>query len=85
VPKRDESWILNPPPGLFHDDKIPACLLPKDVPLVKAGDMVRFTLAAQRHEVRAMAVDGHSVMVKLALFGRDLDAKVALSDIELAA
>jgi hypothetical protein len=85
VPKRDEGWILNPPRGLFHDDQIPFSLLPKDMPVVKAGDFVRFTLAAQRHEVKAMAVDGHNVMVKLSLFGRDVNAKVALADIELAA
>ena len=85
VPARDESWLLNPPHGLFHDNRIPENLLPKDLPTVKAGDMVRFTLAAERHEMKAMAVDGHTVLVKLSMFGREVLTRVSLETIEVAA
>jgi hypothetical protein len=85
VPKRDETWLLDPPPGLFHDDNIPGHLIPKDIPQINAGDTVRFMLAAERHEVKALAVDGHSVLVKLQMFGREVRTRVKLSTIESVA
>jgi transcription antitermination factor NusG len=86
APKRDEAWLINPPPGLFHDDNIPANLLPNvSAPNVKPGDVVRFTLANERHEMTALAVDAHSVLVKLSLFGREVQTKIKLDQIESVA
>lgn len=86
VPKRDEDWLTNPPHGLFHDDQIPVHLAPRpDAPNVKPGDVVRFTLANERHEVTALSVDAHTVLVKLRMFGNDMQVKIALDQVEVAA
>lgn len=85
VPRRDEEWLMNPPSGLFHDDSIPANFLPKDVPAIKAGDVVRFQLASERHELEALACDGYTVLVKLSLFGREVQTKIKLDQIESVA
>ena len=86
APKRDEEWLVNPPHGLFHDNNIPERLLPNvTAPDVKPGDVVRFTLANERHEVTALSVDGHSVMIKLTLFGREVRTRVDLNSLETVA
>ena len=86
VPARDAEWMLNPPHGLFHDNAIPDYLTPRtDAPEVKPGDTIRFTLASERHEVTALSVDGHTVLVKLAMLGREVRTRVAVSMCEVAA
>ena len=86
VPRRDADWLLNPPHGLFHDNAIPDYLTPRtDAPEVKPGDTIRFTLASERHEVTALSVDGHTVLVKLAMLGREVRTRVPVSMCEVAA
>jgi hypothetical protein len=85
VPTREAEWLQNPPKGLFHDTEIPRFLNRPAPPVVKAGDVVRFTLAAQEHERPVMAVDGHTLLMEIRLLGRDVKVKIAVDQVEVAA
>lgn len=72
VPYREAEWLMNPPRPLFHDTEAPRFLNRPAPPVVKPGDLVRFTLAAEEHERPVMAVDGQMLLVEIAMLGRSM-------------
>jgi len=85
VPTREAEWLQNPPKGLFHDTEIPRFLNRPAPPVVKAGDVIRFTLAAQEHERPVMSVDGQTLLMEIRLLGRDVRVRIAMDQVEVAA
>jgi hypothetical protein len=86
IPPRQAQWLMNPPQGLFHDNDPPLCLTRPDPPLVKVGDTVRLTLACERVEapVLQMSPDGHTLLLRIAMLGRET-MRVPLSMVETVA
>ena len=85
VPYREAEWLQNPPKGLFHDSEIPRFLNRPAPTVVKAGDVVRFSLAAQEHERPVMSVDGQTLLMEIRLLGRDVRVRIAMDQVEVAA
>jgi transcription antitermination factor NusG len=85
IPEREMRWLLDPPGDLFHCKDIPRFANRPEPPLVKAGDMVRFTLASERHELPVMGVDGETLLVAIRMLGREVKTRVPVSLVELAA
>jgi hypothetical protein len=85
VPTREAEWLQNPPKGLFHDTEIPRFLNRPAPPVVKAGDVIRFTMAAQEHERPVMSVDGQTLLTEIRLLGRDVRVRIAMDQVEVAA
>lgn len=85
VPHREAEWLQNPPKGLFHDTEIPRFLNRPAPPVVKAGDVIRFTLAAQEHERPVMSVDGQTLLMEIRMLGRDVKVRIAMDQVEVAA
>ena len=84
IPPRQAQWLLNPPQGLFHDNDPPLCLTRPEPPLVKVGDTVRLTLACERVEAPVLSVDGHTLLLRIAMLGRDT-MRVPVGMVEVAA
>ena len=84
IPARQADWLLNPPQGLFHDNDPPLSLTRSEPPLVKAGDTVRLVLACERVEAPVLSVDGHTLLLKIAMLGRDT-MRVPVGMVEVAA
>jgi hypothetical protein len=84
IPARQAQWLLAPPQGLFHDNDPPLCLTRPEPPLVKVGDTVRLTLACERVEAPVLSVDGHTLLLKIAMLGRDT-MRVPVGMVEVAA
>jgi hypothetical protein len=51
---------------------------------VKVGDTVRLTLACERVEAPVLSVDGHTLLLRIAMLGRET-MKVPLSMVETVA
>jgi transcription antitermination factor NusG len=85
IPEREMRWLLDPPGDLFHDTAIPRFVNRPPPPVVKAGDVVRFTLAAEQHELPVMSVDGETLLVTIRMLGREVRTRVPLSLVEVAA
>ena len=85
VPIREAEWLQNPPKGLFHDTEIPRYMNRSAPPIVKVGDVVRFTLAAQEQERPVMSVDGQMLLMEIRLLGRDVKVRIAVDQVEVAA
>jgi hypothetical protein len=85
IPQKQMQWLLAPSGGFFHDTDIPRFANRPEAPLVKAGDTVRFTLAAERHEVMVDGVDGHLLILKINMLGREVRTRVPVSMVEVAA
>lgn len=83
IPQGQAEWLLNPPQGLFHDNNPPLALTRPEPPMVKPGDKVRFTLACERLEAPVLSVDGHTLLLRIAMLGRDT-MRVPLSIVEVA-
>jgi plastocyanin len=79
------QWLLAPSGGFFHDTDIPRFASRAEQAVVKAGDVVRFTLAAERHEVVVDGVDGHLLILKINMLGREVRTRVPVSMVEVAA
>ena len=60
----------------FHDTDIPRFLNRPEPPLVKAGDLVRFTLAAEQHTIPVDSVDGHILVMRINMLGREVRTRV---------
>jgi hypothetical protein len=84
IPPRQAQWLLAPPQGLFHDNDPPLCLTRPEPPLVKVGDTVRLTLASERVEAPVLSVDGHTLLLRIAMLGRDT-MRVPVGMVEVAA
>jgi hypothetical protein len=84
IPQRQAEWLLTPPHGLFHDNNPPLCLTRPELPLVKVGDTIRFTLACERLEAPVLSVDGHTLLLRIAMLGRDT-MRVPVSMVETVA
>lgn len=87
IPERELKAILNPKPPFFHDSEIARFQeRPVVVPTVKAGDTVRFTLAAETLDCPVMSVDGETLLVQVRhmLLGRDR-MRIPASLVELVA
>lgn len=54
-------------------------------PVVKAGDVIRFSLGAEQHERPVMSVDGQMLLTEIRLMNRDIKVKVSINDVEVAA
>ncbi len=85
VPTREAEWLQSPPKGLFHDTEIPRYMNRPAPPIVKVGDVVRFTLAAQEQERPVMSVDGQMLLMEIRLLGRDVKVRIAVDQVEVAA
>lgn len=85
IPAKQMQWLLAPSGGFFHDTDIPRFTSRAEQPVVKAGDVVRFTLAAERHEVVVDGVDGHLLILKINMLGREVRTRVPVSMVEVAA
>jgi hypothetical protein len=73
IPERELQALLNPRMPFFHDTDVPRFNNRPEPPKVKAGDVVRFTLAAETLDCPVMSVDGESLLVQVRhmLLGRD--------------
>lgn len=85
VPTREAAWLQNPPRPLFHDTEIPRFMNRPAPPVVKAGDVIRFSLGAEQHERPVMSVDGQMLLTEIRLMNRDIKVKVSINDVEVAA
>lgn len=85
VPTREAAWLQNPPRPLFHDTEIPRFMNRPAPPVVKAGDVIRFSLGAEQHERPVMSVDGQMLLTEIRLLGRDVRVKVSVDQVEVAA
>lgn len=85
VPTREAAWLQNPPKGLFHDTEIARYLNRPAPPLVKAGDVIRFSIGAEQHERPVMSVDGQMLLTEIRLLGRDVRVRIAVDQVEVAA
>ena len=71
IPPAEMNWLLAPTGGFFHDTDVPRYVNRPEPPLVKAGDVISFTLAGERHTLPVDSVDGHLLLVRIRLLGRD--------------
>ena len=86
VPAKEAAWLMNPPRPLFHDTDIPRFLNRPAPPLVKVGDVVRFSMGAEQIERPVIGVeDGHTLLMEIRLLGRDVRVKIAVDQVEVAA
>lgn len=85
VPAREAQWLMNPPRPLFHDTEIARFMNRPAPPLVKAGDMIRFTMGAEEHERPVMSVDGQMLLTEIRLMNRDIKVRVSVDMCEVAA
>jgi hypothetical protein len=86
VPHREAQWLQNPPKGLFHDTDIPRFVNRPAPPVVKVGDVVRFSMGAEQIERPVIGVeDGHTLLMEIRLLGRDVRVKIAVDQVEVAA
>lgn len=65
IPDAEMNRVLSARHLYFRDDDPPLMVARKAPPLIQAGDVVRFTMAAETIEAPAMSTDGHTVLVKL--------------------
>lgn len=84
IPQKQMEWLLRPPQPFFHDTDIPRYINRPAPPLVKAGDVVRFTLAAEQHTLPVDSVDGEILVMRINMLGREVRARVPLSMVEAA-
>lgn len=85
VPDKEAAWLMNPPRPLFHDTNIPRYVNRPAPPLVKPGDVIRFTIGAEEHQRPVMSVDGQILLTEIHLLGRDVKVRVRVQDVEVAA
>ena len=85
IPPKQMEWLLRPSGPFFHDTDIPRFANRPEPPLVKAGDMVRFTLAAEQHTLPVDSVDGHVLIMRINMLGREVRTRVPVSMVEIAA
>lgn len=86
IPLREMQALLNPRSPFFHDTDVPRFNQPSAAPVVKAGDVVRFTLAAETLDCPVMSVDGETLLVQVRhmLLGRDT-MRIRAGSVELVA
>jgi len=82
IPEQQMGWLLDPPGPFFHDTDIPRFAKRPEPPLVKAGDVVRFTLAAEQHTLPVDSVDGHILIMRINMLGREVRTRVPVSMVE---
>jgi hypothetical protein len=86
IPPAEMNWLLRPSGGFFHDTDIPRFINRPPPPVVKAGDVVTFTLAAERHELPVDAVDGHMLVMRIRMLGREaVKMRIPVDQVEVAA
>lgn len=85
IPAREAAWLESPPRPLFHDTNIPRYVNRPAPPMVKAGDVVRFTLAAEQHTLPVDSVDGEILVMRINLLGREIRTRVPVHMVEVAA
>lgn len=85
IPPKQMEWLLRPPQPFFHDTDIPRYVNRPAPPLVKAGDMVRFTLAAEQHTLPVDSVDGEILVMRINMLGREIRTRVPVHMVEVAA
>jgi hypothetical protein len=85
IPQKQMQWLLAPSGEFFHDTDIPRFMNRPAPPIVKAGDVVRFTLASEQHELPCLSVDGEMLLVAIRLLGREVKTRVPVSLVEVAA
>jgi hypothetical protein len=83
IPQKQMDWLLAPPVGFFHDTQIPRFVNRPEPPVVKAGDTVRFMLAAERHERAVESVDGHTLILRINMLGREVRTRVPVEIVEV--
>ena len=84
IPEREMQWLLQPPGDLFHCTEIPRYLNRLEPPAVKMGDVVRFRLASEQHDLPVLSVDGAMLVVAIRMLGREIRTKVPINQVELA-
>jgi len=84
IPAKEVEWLSNPPSGLFHDTQIPRFKNRPVPPPVKIGDKVRFVFACEQVEAPVISVDGHTLILRIAMLGRDT-VRVPLEMVETVA
>ena len=84
IPQKQMEWLLAPTGGFFHDTKVPWFINRPAPPVVKAGDMVPFTLAAERHELPVDSVDGEILIVRIRMLSREVKTRIPVSMVEAA-
>lgn len=84
IPAKEAAWLMDPPHPLFHDTDIPRFLNRPAPPVVKAGDMVRFTLACEEHTRPVQSVDGETLLLEIRILSRDVKVRVPISMVEAA-
>ena len=82
IPQKQMEWLLKPSGPFFHDTDIPRFAKRPEPPLVKAGDVVRFTLAAEQHTLPVDSVDGHILIMRINMLGREIKTRVPVSMVE---
>lgn len=85
IPQKQMEWLLAPSGGFFHDTDIPRFANRPPPPVVHVGDTVRFTLAAERHELPVDGIDGEVLLVRIRMLGREVKTRVPVSMVEAAA
>lgn len=85
IPAREAEWLESPPRPLFHDTNIPRYVNRPAPPLVKPGDVIRFTIGAEEHQRPVMSVDGQMLLTEIHLLGRDVKVRVRVQDVDVAA
>jgi len=85
IPPAEMEWLLRPSGGFFHDTEVPRFLNRPAPPVIKPGDMVRFTLAAERHELPVDSVDGHILIMRIRMLGREVRTRIPVEMVEVAA
>lgn len=85
VPAKEAAWLQNPPRPLFHDTEVQRYLNRPAPPVVKPGDVIRFTIGAEQHQRPVMSVDGEILLTEIRLLGRDVKVRVRVQDVDVAA
>lgn len=84
IPPKQMEWLLRPSGAFFHDTDIPRYANRPEPPLVKPGDIVRFTLAAEQHTLPVDSVDGHLLILRINMLGREVRTRIPVSMVEAA-
>ncbi len=79
VPTHEARWLENPPHGLYKSTDVPRFKPETALPVVKAGDKVRFEMACEMLELPVLEVcDGNKLLVEIRMLGRMVATYVPL-------